>query len=412
MTVNLRCSSWKQLENMYERDLKRSGFFMRSAKPPPVGTAIRITLTLPTNTTLHLSGEVHQHIGPGELDGRGPGLDVKLQQVSQSTLWLIETALESARKKGALGAKDAEAPVRSKAASQGAPLESDEQHSESEGELVDALSEELASLQRFNPFQVLGVGYGASDQDVRSAFGKLSKRYHPDRFARYRSREAKELANEIFIHIRDAYRRLIDASSRERVKKDIKARKQGGSGLNQIAVAANGVRTALRESTQQKKRVRAPSRPGTAPGRPAPPPIPSAKKLEGTPTPALKPRAASPAKPRAGTINGTPPAGHSGAKIADAEIRLEQQDFDGALRAYEAAVEANPQDVIARAGLELVHGFRALANGDRLDAAERFETALDIDPSNAKAAYQLAEMRRQATSERRGALAKLLQKMG
>ena len=61
---------------------------------------------------------------------------------------------------------------------------------------------------------MLGVGYEATDADVRAAFGELTKRYHPDRFARYESTELRQIAAEIFILIRDAYRRLGDDASR------------------------------------------------------------------------------------------------------------------------------------------------------------------------------------------------------
>ncbi len=63
-----------------------------------------------------------------------------------------------------------------------------------------------------------------------------------------------------------------------------------------------------------------------------------------------------------------------------------------------------------RAGLELCEGFRALAARDRLEAAQKFEAVLEIDPSNERAARQLAEMRRQATNERKGLLSRLMGK--
>jgi Tfp pilus assembly protein PilF len=70
----------------------------------------------------------------------------------------------------------------------------------------------------------------------------------------------------------------------------------------------------------------------------------------------------------------------------------------------------NSQDRVARAGIELCEGLRALANKDRLEAAQRFESVLEIDPSNERAARELAEMRRMATNERKGLLTKLMNK--
>ena len=77
-----------------------------------------------------------------------------------------------------------------------------------EDDLIRALVAEAESLRKLNPFLVLGVGYEATNADVRAAFGGLTKRYHPDRFARYESSELRAVAAEIFILIRDAYRKL------------------------------------------------------------------------------------------------------------------------------------------------------------------------------------------------------------
>ncbi|MEZ4368237.1 MAG: hypothetical protein R2939_18460 [Kofleriaceae bacterium] len=54
--------------------------------------------------------------------------------------------------------------------------------------------------------------------------------------------------------------------------------------------------------------------------------------------------------------------------------------------------------------------MKAMAARDRMEAAQRFEAVLEIDPSNERAARELAEMRRQATNERKGLLTKLLGK--
>ena len=117
-----------------------------------------------------------------------------------------------------------------------------------ENDLVRALEAEAESLRKLNPFLVLGVGYETTDGDVRAAFGELTKRYHPDRFARYQSTQLRQIAAEIFILIRDAYRKLADEASRAQVH------------------AAIGPKTTPRAASQ--------ARPQAAPPqRPTPPPI-------------------------------------------------------------------------------------------------------------------------------------------
>jgi Tfp pilus assembly protein PilF len=70
----------------------------------------------------------------------------------------------------------------------------------------------------------------------------------------------------------------------------------------------------------------------------------------------------------------------------------------------------HPHDRNLRAGVELCEGLLALAARDRFEAAQRFEAALEIDPSNERAARELADMRRQATNERKGLLSRLMGK--
>jgi len=92
------------------------------------------------------------------------------------------------------------------------------------------------------------------------------------------------------------------------------------------------------------------------------------------------------------------------------EDMLDTGRTDDALAAYKLLAKKHPQDRGYRAGIELCEGLRALAARDRLEAAQRFETALEIDPSSERAARELAEMRRQATNERKGLLSRLMGK--
>jgi tetratricopeptide (TPR) repeat protein len=94
----------------------------------------------------------------------------------------------------------------------------------------------------------------------------------------------------------------------------------------------------------------------------------------------------------------------------DADRLVDDGKFEQALTIYQRASRSSPGDRLARAGVELVEGLRAIAKRDRLEAAQRFEAALELDPANERAARELAEMRRIATTERKGLLSRLLGK--
>ena len=214
LSIKLRCASWQQLATIYKRDLSQGTMFLKASAPPAVGTAVRIDLSLPSATVIALSGMVHSHINDPQ---RGSGVELKLAPIPASTVWLIESALASEHKRmatpfqglPALGAHQMTGMIPTiSEISEAAELAAAEQ------DLIKALVSEAESLKKLNPFLVLGVGYEATDSEVRAAFGELTKRYHPDRFARYESSELRQVAAEIFILIRDAYRRLADATAR------------------------------------------------------------------------------------------------------------------------------------------------------------------------------------------------------
>jgi curved DNA-binding protein CbpA len=231
-------------------------------------------------------------------------------------------------------------------------------------------------MSKMNPFQLLGLPTTATDGEIRTAFGELSKRYHPDRFARYESFEIRELANEVFMLLRDAYRDVADAASRKKLMQKLHPQPA------LFAAAAQGR-----------------SQASSAPVAEA--------KVHSSPT--LKPGAPKQAKAVAVPVHETASDGDD--KLAAALALLDKGNFRKALRLLQVEVrkDSSPSKE-ARAAVEVAEGKIALEAGDRMEAAQRFESALDIDPSNERAAQEIAEMRRQATSQRRGLLTKLMKK--
>jgi hypothetical protein len=391
LSIKLRCASWQQLATIYQRDLIRGTMFLRSATPPALGTVIRISMALPSGSMIEMTGVVERQV----TDQRGSGVELQLAPLADGAVWMIESALEAEQRRGthaspSMGVAVAP-PVAPAPPAPVASMGDGAEVTSAETDLVRALLAEVDAMKKLNPFLVLGIGYEASDVEVRRAFGELTKRYHPDRFARYESSELRHVAAEIFILIRDAYRKLCDETGRVQALSSL-GRSRSPAPVPRLGGAAEARRPTAAQAQP------APHMPATVQLPPAaqPPtaaPVPAAPR--GTPAP----------PPR------TPPAAPlETAEILALEELLDQGRLDEALGGYRSLVKKYPHDRTLRAGIELCEGLLAMALRDRTQAAQRFETALEIDPSNERAARELADMRRQATNERKGLLSRLMGK--
>lgn len=400
LSIKLRCASWQQLATIYKRDLSKGTMFLKASSPPAIGTSVRIDLALPSSSVIVLTGVVATQLHDPQ---RGTGVELKLAPIPAGSIWLIESALASEKRKltspmgvpiststppgappplpgvGAPGGHGvpAASPPAVSITGMIASLGDGQEVAAAEDELIRALLAEAESLKKLNPFLVLGIGYEATDADVRAAFNALTKRYHPDRFARYESTELRSVAAEIFILIRDAYRRLVDQPSRTQVL------------------------ATLGRSEGPPRAMPAPRGHSVA----AVPPRPPAHRPATAQIPVLRQtQAIGPA------IGAQPPPADAGHEAAALEQLIDAGRLDEALAGFRLAAKRHPTDRVLRAGVELCEGLLALNLRDRLEAAQRFETALEIDPSNERAARELADMRRQATNERKGLLSRLMGK--
>ncbi len=442
--IKLRCASWQQLATIYRRDLSKGTMFLKASSPPPIGTYVRIDLELPSASVIELTGTVAKHITDAQ---RGAGVELALDPLPTKSVWLIESALAADKKVAA--DVPGEAKVRETTASGANAIAEGEDLAAAEAELMRALESEAESLRKLNPFLVLGVGYEAGDTDVRAAFGELTKRYHPDRFARYQSTLLRQIAAEIFILIRDAYRKLADDAGRQQALVSVgRAPARAPARVQTPPMGVPLSATAPRPATGQSQPLarpqppaqrsaplpriaqvppkpevhdaptkpgahEAPTKPGSqgealaktdlARGEHSPPPV---ARRNSNPTSQLPPPMTADGRSPSGPM---PTAGDT-ADSAAIEAMIDAGRIDEALAAYKALAKKNPQDRIARAGIEVCEGLRGLAGRDRLEAAQRFEAALEIDPSSERAARELADMRRQATNERKGLLSRLMGK--
>jgi hypothetical protein len=424
LSIKLRCASWQQLATIYKRDLSRGLMFLKASTQPPLGTIVRIDLELPSATVIELHGTIVKHVVDPQ---RGTGVDLELQPLPTKSVWMIESALAAENKVRAQTGSEVSQPAPAKPTE----LSDGEAVGAAEAELIRALDAEAESLKKLNPFLVLGVGYETTDEAVRHAFGELTKRYHPDRFARYQSQRLRAVAAEIFILIRDAYRRLADDQSRQQVIATL--RPKGGPARPQPAnERPSGAIPVLRPSPPRVAAV-PPPKPVETPSAHDAPTNPSTKPAELAHTelakgelavPIEQPRKPEPTRPLtppagSATTDKLPPPHSTTRRFTPPPIEIDTSVIDGlveigkyddAIAQYRLLAKKHPQDRTVRAGIELCEGMKALMVRDRLEAAQRFEAALELDPSNERAARELAEMRRQATNERKGLLSRLMGK--
>jgi len=464
-SIKLRCASWPQLATIYRRDLSRGQMFLKANNQPPIGTIVRIDLELPSATVIELQGTIVKHVTDPQ---RGTGVDLQLDPLPTKSVWMIESALAAENKvRTSTGGSDAGiTPPASANAPSG--LTDGSEISEAEAELMRALEAEAESLRKLNPFLVLGVGYETTDNDVRAAFGELTKRYHPDRFARYQSVKLRQIAAEIFILIRDAYRRLADDKGRQQVLATLGPKVPTRAQTQPRASAAPPAAVVPPRAQTQPGVGNAPHAPAVVPkasgpavaARPASippkanphetptanphdaPTNPSAKPAELANTDLARPEdLAVPVDPRGHTSRApapTPPKGSmsvssappsptattdklvgppptikkptDGVDASAVEALIDEGKLEEAVAGFRTLAKKHPGDKSIRAGIELVEGLRSLVARDRMEAAQRFEAALELDPSNERAARELADMRRQATNERKGLLSRLMGK--
>ena len=393
--IKLRCTTWAQLAAIYERDLKRAALFVRTSATLAAGREVRVDIIMPTGSVVAVEGRV-AHVVPA--GGRGPGIELVLTRLPPSGMWLIESALERAAGVQVAQGTGSERTVDERSV--------DEQDAAAEEALIAALEAELRDFEKMNSFQILGIAHTSGEAEARAAFAELSKKYHPDRFARFESGEAQKLAGDIFVLLREAYRRIAVEAGRRA------APPTRGTPARGLPIQTESLPPRL------------PPPPAGPPARPPAPPPATATVVTFRNAPPAGTQQQQRTQPSGldvdylfGDLGSSLPAAPAGAPVAlddprliKAEELLDAGHLDEAIVVYERFLAESPGHRVARAGRELVHGLRCAAAGDREKAAEHFEAALEIEPWSERAARELASLRRAATERGKGLLSRLLGK--
>ena len=89
------------------------------------------------------------------------------------------------------------------------------QAADSDNRSVDnALETTYSQWQHLDPFQVLGVDRAATDADIKKAYFKLAKQYHPDKYYDREANRGNASADKLFTLIQHAFEKIQSAEAR------------------------------------------------------------------------------------------------------------------------------------------------------------------------------------------------------
>ena len=241
----LKCPTWDHVEAFYARKVKAGGEL--SAKvpfQPEAGDIITLALELPDQLVIAIDAEVEQAVPAS--DGKKSAVRLRVVGLTAAVRRRLEVVVAEARRErdeavagrarsassapagGTARARSAssapaptgetfpppphpvDAPVDELVAPPTAP--SADRMPADARTVYEALREDLQRLREAPAHEVLGVRWDAAASDIRRAYFELTKRLHPDAFARYRSPAIKQLARDVFIHVNRAYDRMRDAA--------------------------------------------------------------------------------------------------------------------------------------------------------------------------------------------------------
>jgi len=89
-----------------------------------------------------------------------------------------------------------------------------DKHNQTYRHLLKTAKEQLAKLSRKDFYGVLGLENTCTDSEIRKAYFKKSKEYHPDRHANAEEAELEEMSNK-FKLVKEAYETLSDPAKKE-----------------------------------------------------------------------------------------------------------------------------------------------------------------------------------------------------
>jgi curved DNA-binding protein CbpA len=90
-----------------------------------------------------------------------------------------------------------------------------------DAEFILEIEARAAALDALDYFEVLRVGHDAAPDEIKQAYYRESRAYHPDRFAALPSPELRALVGRLYRRVNEAYTVLRDPAKRRKYLADV-----------------------------------------------------------------------------------------------------------------------------------------------------------------------------------------------
>jgi len=140
-----------------------------------------------------------------QVDGRMTIGELKL--ISNLREKEFADVLDKLVKAGAVKIKESRVPAEKK------PLVSKELKNGT-ASFEDRVRSLYLDMESLTHYDLLGIGKNATNEEIKKAFYRMTKEFHPDRFFRGGDVEVRERLQNIFARINDAYKTLLDPNKR------------------------------------------------------------------------------------------------------------------------------------------------------------------------------------------------------
>ena len=225
-SLKVKCPTWDHVESFYARKVKEgNSLSARVPFHPHVGEVVTIALELPDELVIAIESEVLE-TAPAP-DGRKSAVKMRLTGLTPSVKSRLESLVAEARRSRSVSGprprpetppmpqvlpppEPVDAPVDELVEAPVIP--SVDEVPPAERAVFVELEGELKRMREAAANEVLGVKWDAAVEEIRGAYFALTRRLHPDVFARHRSRAIQIISSELFIHVNRAYDRMRDAA--------------------------------------------------------------------------------------------------------------------------------------------------------------------------------------------------------